>query len=154
MAKQPVDYGALLSSIEASFPMVQILDKDGNVVNKDIMPDLSDDELVELMRRMVWSRVLHDRSMALARQGRLGFYAPTMGQEASQLASHFAFKNRIGYTRDIVIFHSLFSTDCQFLRLSYGLEDMLRGITILKIYMQWHLKSSLVHNISKPWVML
>lgn len=81
MAKQPVDYGALLSSIEASFPMVQILDKDGNVVNKDIMPDLSDDELVELMRRMVWSRVLHDRSMALARQGRLGFYAPTMDRK-------------------------------------------------------------------------
>ncbi|MDZ7834144.1 MAG: pyruvate dehydrogenase (acetyl-transferring) E1 component subunit alpha [Alkalibacterium sp.] len=94
MAKQPVDYEALLSSLEASFPMVQVLDKDGNIVNEDIMPDLSDDELVELMTRMVWSRVLHDRSMALARQGRLGFYAPTMGQEASQLASHFAFKKQ------------------------------------------------------------
>lgn len=89
--KQPVDYEALLSAIDAAYPMVQILDKDGTVVNEDIMPDLSDDQLVELMEKMVWSRTLHDRSMALARQGRLGFYAPTAGQEASQLASHFAF---------------------------------------------------------------
>lgn len=90
--KQPVDFEALLSTIDAAFPMVQILDKDGKVVNKDIMPDLSDDQLVELMEKMVWSRILHERSMALARQGRLGFYAPTAGQEASQMASHFAFE--------------------------------------------------------------
>ncbi len=85
--KQPVDFEALLSTVDAAFPMVQILDKDGKVVNKDIMPDLSDDQLVELMEKMVWSRILHERSMALARQGRLGFYAPTAGQEASQLGS-------------------------------------------------------------------
>ncbi|WP_373472155.1 pyruvate dehydrogenase (acetyl-transferring) E1 component subunit alpha [Carnobacterium alterfunditum] len=89
--KQPVDFEALLSTIDAAFPMVQILDKDGKVVNKDIMPDLSDDQLVEIMEKMIWSRILHERSMALARQGRLGFYAPTAGQEASQLASHYAF---------------------------------------------------------------
>ncbi|MCA9765340.1 MAG: pyruvate dehydrogenase (acetyl-transferring) E1 component subunit alpha [Carnobacterium sp.] len=90
--KQPVDFEALLSTVDAAFPMVQILDKDGKVVNKDIMPDLSDDKLVELMEKMVWSRILHERSMALARQGRLGFYAPTAGQEASQMASYFAFE--------------------------------------------------------------
>ena len=39
---------------------------------------------------MVWSRVLDQRSTALNRQGRLGFFAPTAGQEASQLASQFA----------------------------------------------------------------
>lgn len=89
--KQPVDYEALLSTIDAAFPMVQILDKDGKVVNEDIMPDLSDDQLVDLMEKMVWSRILHERSMALARQGRLGFYAPTAGQEASQIASQYAF---------------------------------------------------------------
>ena len=54
------------------------------------MPELSDDELVELMKRMVWTRVLDARSISLNRQGRLGFYAPTAGQEASQLASQFA----------------------------------------------------------------
>src|SRR5690625_7400641 len=54
------------------------------------MPELSDEDLVELMRRMVYTRVLDQRSIALNRQGRLGFYAPTAGQEASQLGSQFA----------------------------------------------------------------
>ncbi|AMB99015.1 pyruvate dehydrogenase (acetyl-transferring) E1 component subunit alpha [Aerococcus urinaehominis] len=91
MAKLPVDYEAQLKNIHKEFPMVQILNEEGKVVNPDIMPDLSDDELVELMKRMVFSRTLHERSMALAKQGRLGFYAPTYGQEASQMASSFAF---------------------------------------------------------------
>ena len=82
MAKLPVDYEAQLDAISAQFQMVQILDEDGNVVNPDIMPDLSDEELVELMKRMVFSRTLHERSMALAKQGRVGLYAPTLGQEA------------------------------------------------------------------------
>ncbi|MBR7553528.1 pyruvate dehydrogenase (acetyl-transferring) E1 component subunit alpha [Allobacillus sp. GCM10007491] len=70
--------------------MIQILNEDGKIVNEDAMPDLSDDDLVELMRRMVYTRVLDQRSIALNRQGRLGFYAPTAGQEASQLGSQFA----------------------------------------------------------------
>lgn len=67
--------------------MLQVLDVDGKVVNKDLMPDLSDAELVELMKKMVWQRVLHERSMKLARQGRLGFYGPTLGEEASEMGS-------------------------------------------------------------------
>ncbi|WP_093855992.1 pyruvate dehydrogenase (acetyl-transferring) E1 component subunit alpha [Tenuibacillus multivorans] len=70
--------------------MIQILNEDGEIVNEEAMPSLSDDDLVELMRRMVFTRVLDQRSIALNRQGRLGFYAPTAGQEASQLGSHFA----------------------------------------------------------------
>lgn len=94
MAKKQnaIDFQAVLDEVNADFPTYQVLDKDGKVVNKDLVPDLSDDELVELMTRMVWSRVLDQRSTALNRQGRLGFFAPTAGQEASQLASHFAFE--------------------------------------------------------------
>ncbi|MGY0692239.1 pyruvate dehydrogenase (acetyl-transferring) E1 component subunit alpha [Virgibacillus sp. FSP13] len=92
--------------------MFQILNEDGKVVNKDAMPDLSDDDLKELMRRMVYTRILDQRSMALNRQGRLGFYAPTAGQEASQLGSHFALEKEDfilpGY-RDVpqLIWHGL-----------------------------------------------
>lgn len=89
--KAPIDFQALLDEVNADFPVYQALDQDGNVVNKDLVPDLSDDELVELMTHMVWSRVLDQRSTALNRQGRLGFFAPTAGQEASQLASAYAF---------------------------------------------------------------
>src|SRR5690625_2907867 len=92
--------------------MFQILNEDGKIVNKDDVPDLSDEDLKELMRRMVYTRVLDQRSIALNRQGRLGFYAPTAGQEASQLGSHFALEQEDfilpGY-RDVpqLIWHGL-----------------------------------------------
>ncbi len=35
------------------------------------------------MADMAWSRISHERSTALNRQGRLGFYAPTVGQEVT-----------------------------------------------------------------------
>ena len=94
MAKKQkaLDFQAILEQVNADFPTYQALDKDGKIVNQELVPDLSDDELVELMTRMVWSRVLDQRSTALNRQGRLGFFAPTAGQEASQLASQFAFE--------------------------------------------------------------
>ena len=80
----------VLDTIESKFEMFQILDENGKIVNEKAMPDLSDEELKELMKRMVYTRVLDQRSIALNRQGRLGFYAPTAGQEASQLGSQFA----------------------------------------------------------------
>ena len=85
--KKKFNLDALFTPNNTNFEMVQVLDAEGNVVNPDLVPDLSDDELVQLMTDMVWSRILHERSTALNRQGRLGFYAPTAGQEASQLAS-------------------------------------------------------------------
>ena len=89
--KAPIDFTALLEEVNSDFPVYQALDQDGKVVNENLVPDLSDEQLVELMTNMVWSRVLDQRSTALNRQGRLGFFAPTAGQEASQLASSFAF---------------------------------------------------------------
>lgn len=79
-----------MKAIAAQFETLQILNEKGEVVNEAAMPELSNDQLKELMRRMVYTRVLDQRSISLNRQGRLGFYAPTAGQEASQLASHFA----------------------------------------------------------------
>ena len=110
--KAQFDAVATLNEIESKFEMVQVLDEEGNVVNNDLLPDLSDEELVELMERMVWTRVLDQRSISLNRQGRLGFYAPTAGQEASQLASHYALEKEDyvlpGY-RDVpqLIWHGL-----------------------------------------------
>ena len=43
----------VLENIESQFEMFQILDENGKIVNKDDMPDLSDDELKEIMKRMV-----------------------------------------------------------------------------------------------------
>ncbi|GAB3800082.1 pyruvate dehydrogenase (acetyl-transferring) E1 component subunit alpha [Virgibacillus kimchii] len=80
----------VLENVENQFEMFQILNEDGKIVNEEDAPDLGDEELKELMKRMVYTRILDQRSIALNRQGRLGFYAPTAGQEASQLASQFA----------------------------------------------------------------
>ncbi len=87
-----LDFAKQIKDVEKIFKPIQILDETGKVVNADLMPDLTDEELVELFERMLWSRALNDRSITLARQGRLGFFGPTAGQEASQLASHFAFE--------------------------------------------------------------
>lgn len=69
---------------------LQVLAPDGTIVNPDKMPKLSDDQLRELMRRMVFTRVWDERAVNLGRQGRLGFYAPVSGQEASMIGSEFA----------------------------------------------------------------
>lgn len=110
--KAIVDSKKQFDAIKKQFETFQILNEKGEVVNEAAMPDLSDDQLKELMRRMVFTRVLDQRSISLNRQGRLGFYAPTAGQEASQLATHFALEKEDfilpGY-RDVpqLIWHGL-----------------------------------------------
>ncbi|ALC86202.1 pyruvate dehydrogenase [Bacillus sp. FJAT-22090] len=101
-----------LQEIEEKFELFQILNEEGTIVNEEANPNLSDEELVELMSRMVYTRILDQRSISLNRQGRLGFYAPTAGQEASQLASQFAIEKEDfilpGY-RDVpqIVWHGL-----------------------------------------------
>lgn len=87
----PLDFEQQLNDLDAMFPFFQVMDETGKIINEALVPDLTDEQLVELFSDMLWSRALNDRSTILARQGRLGFFAPTAGQEASQLASYFAF---------------------------------------------------------------
>ncbi len=107
-----LDAKKALDVVTEQFQTLQILNEEGEVVNEAAMPDLSDEQLQELMRRMVYTRILDQRSISLNRQGRLGFYAPTAGQEASQLASQFALEKEDfilpGY-RDVpqIIWHGL-----------------------------------------------
>ncbi|MCM2533549.1 pyruvate dehydrogenase (acetyl-transferring) E1 component subunit alpha [Neobacillus pocheonensis] len=107
-----LDAKKVLETVSDQFQTLQILNEEGEVVNAAAMPDLTDEQLQELMRRMVYTRILDQRSISLNRQGRLGFYAPTAGQEASQLASQFALEKEDfilpGY-RDVpqLIWHGL-----------------------------------------------
>lgn len=66
---------------------VQILTPQGELL-KD--PPLSDEQMVQLMKNMVFTRTLDQRAISLNRQGRLGFYAPVSGQEAAMLGSQMA----------------------------------------------------------------
>ena len=67
-----------------------ILSPEGEVLQPDLVPDLTDDQLRELMYRMVFTRTWDERAVNLGRQGRLGFYAPVSGQEASMVGSEYA----------------------------------------------------------------
>nr|MBA5587512.1 pyruvate dehydrogenase (acetyl-transferring) E1 component subunit alpha [Anaerobacillus isosaccharinicus]QOY34306.1 pyruvate dehydrogenase (acetyl-transferring) E1 component subunit alpha [Anaerobacillus isosaccharinicus] len=101
-----------LEQVEKQFETFQILNEEGEVVNEAAMPSLSDEQLQELMKRMVYTRIWDQRAISLNRQGRLGFYAPVAGQEASMLGSHFALEKNDwilpGY-RDIpqMVFHGV-----------------------------------------------
>jgi 2-oxoisovalerate dehydrogenase E1 component alpha subunit len=51
---------------------------------------LSKDDLREIFRAMLFTRLFDQRGMNLQRQGRIGFFVPSMGQEASQIGAGFA----------------------------------------------------------------
>ena len=88
------------------------------------------------MTRMVYTRILDQRSISLNRQGRLGFYAPTAGQEASQLASHFALEKEDfilpGY-RDVpqILFHGLTAKGFLWSRGHYLGSAIPEGVNVL-----------------------
>jgi pyruvate dehydrogenase E1 component alpha subunit len=99
-----------LEKVESQFETFQILNEEGEIVNESAMPDLTDEDLQELMKRMVYTRIWDQRAISLNRQGRLGFHAPSSGQEASMLGSQYALEKEDwilpGY-RDIpqILFH-------------------------------------------------
>lgn len=80
----------LLKSDNFDFSTFQVMNEEGEIVNPEVAATISDEEMVEFMEKMVWARELFNRSTALNRQGRLGFYAPTAGQEASQIGTILA----------------------------------------------------------------
>ena len=54
------------------------------------VPDLSDDEFLEIYEQMKLARHFDQRAVSLQRQGRMGTYPPLSGQEAAQVASAHA----------------------------------------------------------------
>ena len=69
---------------------VGILDEDGQVRPDAEVPDLADDELVEMYRELKLGRHFDQRAVSLQRQGRMGTYPPLAGQEAAQVGSAHA----------------------------------------------------------------
>jgi len=65
---------------------LSILDEKGRL-DKKLEPQIPDDLLLKLLRAMVLGRRFDERILSLQRQGRIGTFAPTSGQEASQLGA-------------------------------------------------------------------
>jgi pyruvate dehydrogenase E1 component alpha subunit len=54
--------------------------------------DLPPERMLEAYRWMVLARAIDERCLSLQRQGRIGFYAPLMGQEGAQVGCTFALR--------------------------------------------------------------
>ena len=68
---------------------VQLLDQDGRLLHPEAVPP-PDEVVREGLRLMLLSRALDEKCTNLHRQGRLGLYAPVLGQEAAVVGSHLA----------------------------------------------------------------
>lgn len=69
----------------------QVIKPTGEYI-EEIEPEISKDELRKLYRLMVLVRNLDIRGLQLQRQGRIGFFIGSLGQEACQIGSAYALK--------------------------------------------------------------
>ncbi len=65
------------------FPLYRVVDEDGAVVGDPGEHALADAEVLRLYRWMVLNRALDERMITLQRQGRIGFYIGSIGEEAT-----------------------------------------------------------------------
>lgn len=70
--------------------MIQIMNPEGQIVKEEWMPDLKDEQLLDMYKTMVFSRIIDQKVLQFQRQGRILTYAPNLGQEAAQVGSAFA----------------------------------------------------------------
>ena len=79
-------------SLGFSVETMRIMDENGRA-DRELMPDLREDEIRALYESMVLARVLDGRILKLQREGRCGTYASSLGQEATQVGSAFALRD-------------------------------------------------------------
>lgn len=69
---------------------LSILDKDGNCDESLRPQELTDKDYKKMFELMLLNRIFDDKCLKLQRQGRIGTYASTLGQEACQIGSAYA----------------------------------------------------------------
>ncbi|HNX36988.1 MAG TPA: pyruvate dehydrogenase (acetyl-transferring) E1 component subunit alpha [Candidatus Cloacimonadota bacterium] len=67
--------------------MYQVMDDDGKVMIKDWKSSLSDEELVQAYKDLLFERTADMMAVSFQRQGRMFTYPPNLGQEAIHIAS-------------------------------------------------------------------
>jgi len=70
-------------------PYLQVLDETGKI-DENVMTPLSSKQIKELFELMVLTRVFDDIALRMNREGRLGTYAPMIGEEASIVGTGYA----------------------------------------------------------------
>ncbi|HVX93944.1 MAG TPA: thiamine pyrophosphate-dependent dehydrogenase E1 component subunit alpha [Polyangia bacterium] len=72
--------------------VIRVMDDEGRVIHPEREPKLSGDELRKLFRTITLIRVLDERMLRLQRQGRLGFYLSSIGEEATHIGAACALR--------------------------------------------------------------
>jgi pyruvate dehydrogenase E1 component alpha subunit len=67
--------------------MLQIIDREGNLIRKDLMPELEDETIIEAYRQMLYERTADEMAVSYQRQGRMYTFTPNLGQEAIHIAA-------------------------------------------------------------------
>jgi pyruvate dehydrogenase E1 component alpha subunit len=77
---------------EGSVDYLQVLDENG-IVDAALFPKgLDDNKIVEMYRSLSFTRAVDAKCVSLQRQGRLATYAPSLGEEATQIGSVMAMR--------------------------------------------------------------
>lgn len=69
--------------------MFQIMDNEGKIINSEWMPDISDEEIVEIYKFLTYVRTADLMAVSYQRQGRMYTYPPNLGQEAISTAAAY-----------------------------------------------------------------
>ena len=72
--------------------MLKVIDQDGHLVLED--PMLDESLLKDMYWWMLFARVADEKSLSLQRQGRIGTFAPSKGQEAAQVGPSLAMMDK------------------------------------------------------------
>ncbi len=71
---------------------LQIMDEEGNIDEKLMPAELSDEKIIDMYKYMLFARNLDAKTLSLQRQGRVYTFAPLLGEEATQIGVAFAMK--------------------------------------------------------------
>jgi pyruvate dehydrogenase E1 component alpha subunit len=101
-----------------------ILDADGNFL-EELAPDFDvhfpPDKLRTIYRWLVFSRTADQKALNMQRQGRMGTYAPVLGQEANQIGAALAME----------------PDDWLFPSYREPVASMMRGLPLSRMYLYW-----------------
>ncbi len=72
--------------------VIRVIDDEGRVTHPEREPQVSGDDLRKLFRTILLVRLLDERMLRLQRQGRLGFYLSSLGEEATHIGAAHALR--------------------------------------------------------------
>ncbi len=117
-----------VSPCEGSPSLIQLLDEEGEALAE---PPLATEDMQSMYRWMVRVRVLDQRMLNLQRQGRIGFYVGSLGEEAAQIGTAMALEPEDwafpAYREQGVALYRGYPLEYMLCQLLGNVEDYLKG---------------------------